>query len=280
MTLFLPCEVAEIDAVRAAHGETILNLWFEGSPAKARFKRERLVDQQLRCCYCRKFYDLIDNDRWDLEHVLCENHYPQFFAMAENLALSCRRCNREKRDQDVYLPQPRPVPALAVVPLESAQYSIPHPRLDDWDKHVRHVNHQIYVGKSKKGRALLKVCKLNKPAVDDAGLTYDSVVATLRLKFFKDQPNRVKQLSDRQVIRRTAQFATNFDDMRAEAAIAGLQKRLAPLAAKALKRTTDTAVGEAGKLVKKLEDGLANKRAKLPSRSLVTYAPSSPKRLK
>jgi len=137
MTQFLESEVLEIEAVRQAVDaalidEVDLNNWFDQSEIKQRFKKARIRDQGIRCCYCKKFIPLTDNDAWDLEHVLCELHYPQFFAVAENLAIACGPCNRAKRDEPVLRPVAIPAPRIAVLPVDPERYSIPHPRFDDW----------------------------------------------------------------------------------------------------------------------------------------------------
>lgn len=230
MTEFLQCEVDEIDAVRAAHGEKILNKWFDQSAAKDRFKKARIKDQRLRCCYCRKFNATIYSNEWDLEHVLCEDIYPQFFAAPGNLSIACKRCNGAKRQTDVYVAPIPPIDPLQALPEQSERYSIPHPRIDLWNDHLSHVNYEIYISKTPKGLELMDVCKLNEPAMKEAGLTRETVVTAMRTNFFKRMGNLVdKNISDDKVITAMSLIIEDSEEMRADAFIVGLERRIKSL---------------------------------------------------
>ncbi|MCA0323059.1 MAG: response regulator transcription factor [Actinobacteria bacterium] len=97
-----------MNAQRAILEEPEFNAWFDKSDIKARIKKAMMHGQRLRCCYCRRFQDTTNNLVWDLEHILCELHYPQFFAVAGNLAIACKQCNNAKKQADVLLPQASP----------------------------------------------------------------------------------------------------------------------------------------------------------------------------
>ena len=103
---FLDCEQAQIDAVAAACTQSELKEWFDQSPIKSRFKKDSMRAQGLRCCYCRRFLDSTNNKLWELEHVLCQDGYPQFLTVEGNLAMACEMCNREKGNKDVLIPKP------------------------------------------------------------------------------------------------------------------------------------------------------------------------------
>ncbi|MGO6810129.1 MULTISPECIES: HNH endonuclease [Rhizobium] len=249
MTEFLQSELDQIEAVRGAHGEEILNKWFDNSLIKDRFKKSRVKDQLLRCCYCRKFNATVYANEWDLEHVLCENRYPQFFAEPVNLAIACKRCNTAKRHADVYAPPARPNTRLQTLPTESERYSIPHPRLDQWNDHLSHVNYQIYTSETSKGLELMAVCKLNEPAITDAGLSREAVVTAVRTKFFSRMGNFVDQrMSDDDVLIATSLFTADLENMRAEAFIVGLDRSIQKLTQRSAKRTAEQAVAEAQSL--------------------------------
>lgn len=252
MTDFLDTEIDEINAVRAALGEEVLNKWFDKSPIKDRFKKARVKDQMLRCCYCRKFNATIYANEWDLEHILCEEIYPQFFATPGNLAIACKRCNGVKRDTDVYAAPARPHLPPQTLPTQSYLYSIPHPRLDDWTEHLSHVNYQIYTSKSSKGLELLEVCKLNEPAINDAGLTREQVVTAVRTNFFDTMGNLVDpHISDDHMLVAVSGFTERLERMRAETFIAGLDVKIRKLGQKAAARTVEQAVATAKALVEK-----------------------------
>lgn len=246
MTEFLASELEELDAVRAAFGEEILAAWFDKSMIKDRFKKTRIKDQLLRCCYCRKFNATVYANEWDLEHILCEKIYPHFFAVSGNLAIACKRCNGAKLHADVYSPPLRPAVRPITLPTQSQRYSIPHPRLDEWKDHLTHVNYQIYTSKTAKGLELMQVCKLNEPAIVEAKLTREDVVTAIRTDFFKHMGNSVDQrMSDDDMLAVTLNIAEGLEDMRARTFIPGLERKLEKLGARAEGRTTDRAVAEA-----------------------------------
>lgn len=249
MTAFFDCEVAEIDAVRAKYGVAILNAWFDKSNIKARFKKARMRDQAFRCCYCRKFDDTTDNDEWDLEHILSEKHYPQFFALADNLALACGRCNREKTDKHVLSEPKVAAPFAGSLPSTSDAYSIVHPRLDDWDVHLRHIEYLVYEHKSDKGGVLMEICKLNKPAMAAVGLSYEGVMVSLRDAYAAIYGAPIERtVADQDVIEKIAIARGAGEHMRGKAALARLETQLARLDKAAAKRTPQIALLEASQL--------------------------------
>ncbi|MBE1208382.1 hypothetical protein [Aminobacter carboxidus] len=256
MIELLQSELAEIAAVRIAVSESNFNSWFDKSGIKARFKKACMQQQRLRCCYCRKFKDTTNNNEWDLEHVLCEQWYPQFFATPGNLAVACKQCNIAKNQADVLLPQPRPDPRLEELPIESHRYSIPHPWIDDWDAFLSHVNYQVYRSDSEKGLALIKLCKLNKIAVEEGGLNYDTVAAAVKTEFFELVDNAIDPPPlDAEVLERVARLTDNLQELQVDARLRALGRTLATLARGAAKRTAEQAVIEAGRIA--CNEGLA-----------------------
>lgn len=245
MTDFLQTELDEIDAVRAALGEKVLNKWFDKSPIKDRFKKARIKDQMLRCCYCRRSNATVYANEWDLEHILCEEIHPQFFTAAGNLAIACKRCNLAKSNADVYAAS-RPHLPLLSLPAHSRMYSIPHPRLDQWTEHLSHVNYQIYTSKTPKGLELMEICKLNDAAIKDAQLSREQVVAAVRTKFFEEMGNIVdNRVSDDVMIVAITGIREKMEDIQAGDLIVGLDRKLQKLGQRAAGRTTAQAVAEA-----------------------------------
>jgi hypothetical protein len=250
MIEFLESEIAEIDAVRAAVDEAAFNSWFDNSEIKARFKKACMMAQRLRCCYCKRFFDTVNNNHWDLEHVLCERDYPQFFATPGNLAVACKDCNNAKSQEDVLRPQPHP--PIADLPTESISYSIPHPCLDQWDSHMRHVNYQIYTSIGDKGTELISVCKLNKRAVELGGLTYDTLVAAIKANYFDLIDNPVDTVPpDDHILAAMARVQDGGEELRIQARLTALSATLAGLDRKAKKRKVETAIAKAEALAAK-----------------------------
>ncbi|MBB5708382.1 hypothetical protein [Sphingopyxis panaciterrulae] len=246
MSRFLDCEIAEMAGVRADVGEEVFNRWFDKSEIKGRLKKVCMDEQGLRCCYCRKFDNTTNNLIWDLEHVLCELYYPQFFASDDNLAVACKRCNNAKKHEDVLRPQPRPDPRIEEVPQQPECYSIPHPRFDAWSDHLSHVNYQIYSSDTDKGVELMRVCKLNEPAVDQAGLDHESVVAAIKTQFFQIVDNAVSAPPpDEEILVRMARGVQNLEDERAAMTLAGLAPKLRALGRKAGRRNMEQSIAEA-----------------------------------
>ncbi|MDR5012600.1 hypothetical protein RGK87_26655 [Agrobacterium fabacearum] len=158
----LESEVREIQRERAGRSQTEFNEWFGKSLVKARLKKACMKAQRFRCCYCMKFTNSDSAKIWDLEHILCESLYPQFYSTLENLAVSCQRCNTIKSQKDVlvsaYGRPPLSVPSI------STDYKIPHPHLTVWSQHLRQTLHILYEGITPEGKELLDCCKLNGDA--------------------------------------------------------------------------------------------------------------------
>ncbi|UGB47236.1 HNH endonuclease [Frateuria edaphi] len=246
---FLACEQTEIDEVGNACSQEDLNAWFDQSEAKARFKKACMYAQQLRCCYCQKYGDSTHSNYWDLEHVLSEDHYPQFFAKEGNLAIACKRCNGAKGNQDVLLPKPTLGHMLPDLPTDPVNYAIPHPRLDSWASCLSHVNYQIYTAKNGKGTELMRVCKLNEPAIKHAGLKYEDVVAAVKSDFFKIVAGAVPPtLADHEILERMAHLTESMENRRRDMLLVPLAKKLDSLSKKAAKRIPGLALMEATQL--------------------------------
>lgn len=251
----LKSEIDELKAVRLAMSEAEFNKWFDKSLIKQRLKKLFMQQQRLRCCYCRKFNDTTNNNIWDLEHILCEQIYPQFFATWENLSIACKACNIAKNQSDILLMPPGVVPPIVEIPSDSARYSIPHPHLDDWASHLSHVNYQIYSSNSSKGTELIQVCKLNKLATEIGGLTHDSVVAAIRVNYFASIGSPVDAaLPSAQIVDRMALARDGQDELRIQTRLIELQRTLGKLERQAGLRSPDNAVAHARAL-------LANKTA-------------------
>lgn len=263
---FLPSEQAAINAVRKSCSQEDLNAWFDQSLVKTRFKKASMQAQELRCCYCQKFGDSTNNNHWDLEHILCEDSYPQFFATDENLVVACKRCNGAKGSQDILLPKPTLGHQLSTLPTNSESYAIPHPRIDSWANCLSHVNYQIYKSKNEKGLELIQVCKLNEPAIKQAGLNYGDVVAATRKNFFDVMGGEVPStLPDEDVLERMARLTEGAENKRRDMLLAPLAKALESLNRKAARNLPGQVVTEAKQLAaarkKKIKAATKKRRA-------------------
>jgi len=170
---YLDCEIDEMVVEQCRLDEAEFNAWFDNSEIKARHKKACMQAQVFRCCYCHRFKETMDGNEWDLEHVLSERDYPQFFAEPLNLTVACKRCNRAKGHEDV-LRAAEPRPPIAV-PDQAKSYTIPHPHLTTWNDHLRHTSHMIYEGLTDEGWELVRCCELNGKAEEAAGVNPGAV---------------------------------------------------------------------------------------------------------
>jgi|GEM_PF-3600040 len=107
----------------------------EDRPVYKKFKTEvknyYRSEQGRRCCYCSVE---IQNDHgtFDAEHILDKSTHPQFMFELNNLAASCRPCNRSKGTQVTLAESVQ----CQTVPVQATDYVIVHPHLDEWDQHL------------------------------------------------------------------------------------------------------------------------------------------------
>ena len=108
----------------------------------------RLVEERAshQCEYC-KLPDNIAFFPHELDHVIPEKHGGE--TSAENLALTCWRCNRHKgTDLGSFDPQ-------------TGEFSfLFHPRTQDWDEHFKEKEVRIN-GLSPEGRTTVRLLQLN-----------------------------------------------------------------------------------------------------------------------
>jgi hypothetical protein len=114
------------------------------------------------------------------------------------------------------------------------------------------VNFQIYLSETEKGLELIRLCKLNKIAVEEGGLTYDSVVTAMRTGFFDLVNNPVDPPPpDAEVVARVARMTDTLHDLQADAQLVALGRTLAKQGRRAARRTPGQAVAEAAQLFSK-----------------------------
>jgi hypothetical protein len=230
----------QLATARNGRTQAEFNQWFDSSPIKAGHKKACMEAQEMRCCYCHKLQDTTNNNLWDLEHVLDESGYPQFFAEPLNLAVACKRCNGAKSNKDVLCPDFERPPAS--LPSEASAYTIPHPWLTVWTSHVKHVDYLVYTGITNEGKTLVNVCGLNKPALEQARLPPDSIETAVATDFFEIMgPHLAGNPSRDAVLRLSAQIIERAEKRRADVHLRALRSRQASGAGRAPSRRRNPA---------------------------------------
>jgi uncharacterized protein (TIGR02646 family) len=113
-------------------------------------------EQGTRCCYCS--IELQGSHRaFDAEHILDKSTHPQLMFELNNLAASCILCNQAKNTKS---PLSDGIVVAATVPSLSADYTIVHPQLDEWDSHLQFddLNRIRPLGPSDKGKNTIGMC--------------------------------------------------------------------------------------------------------------------------
>lgn len=184
----LECDVLEIANQKVGLDVQAFNAWFDSSIIKLYLKKQLILVQGFRCCYCQKITFSCNNRLWDLEHIVSEDSYPEHFSELSNLAISCSACNTAKSNGNVLVAvHPRNTP----LPTRSIDYLIPHPKIDKWSDHVKHTHYLIYEGSTPKGDYLIELCKLMADAAAVVGQTAEAVEQAVALDFFSILPNPI-----------------------------------------------------------------------------------------
>jgi hypothetical protein len=122
---------------------------------RAEIKQYYYSKQLRRCCYCSKEFD---NHAltYDAEHVIDQSTFPQFMFELTNFSAACKMCNGAKSSKNVLIGAIVPL----TVPLASADYTIVHPHLDEWDDflHFDVFSRIIANGANSKGVETIKIC--------------------------------------------------------------------------------------------------------------------------
>ncbi|NUY35958.1 hypothetical protein F0160_37255 [Paraburkholderia sp. JPY303] len=125
---------------------------------KTEVKSHYRSEQGTRCCYCSVEIQN-DHSTFDAEHILDKSTHPQFMFELNNLAASCRPCNRAKSAKVVLADGVQ----CQTVSVESTDYQIVHPHLDEWDHHLMfdELNRIRPKDKSLKGENTINICGIN-----------------------------------------------------------------------------------------------------------------------
>lgn len=186
--------------------------WFDSHPIKSRVKKVCMYQQRLRCCYCMGYTNSTNNNEWDLEHVLSEKDYPQFFAEPLNLAVACKRCNGKKKDKNVLIENY--AKDLTSVPSSADDYTIPHPHLTVWGDHLSHTAFLIYEGKTAQGKNLIEVCELRSEVEEAIGGPIGSIKTAIATSFFARVGPLVPDTNEEEAVRIAAGAGEALEEVR------------------------------------------------------------------
>lgn len=134
------------------------------------FCRDRQGEQ---CCYCRRYTIGEFKMVLDIEHVLPKSKFKHYMFNLNNLSCSCKRCNMDKKKEDIsfYLGSINS-PDLD---FKSETYQLIHPNIDNYYDHIDYyvsiVNEKMLVkyfvkNNSQKGGYTFCYFKLNELEVD------------------------------------------------------------------------------------------------------------------
>lgn len=161
---------------------------------KSEIKEHYYYEQRRLCCYCSM--ELAKSkDSHDAEHVIDKGQHPNFMFEYDNLAISCKPCNRTKGQKAVLVTSGKPT----TVPGNSADYTIVHPHLDEWDEHFAydHFDRVIPLSNSPKGRQTLEVCgiyKLNMARLADKFTKGNKQAEAFFVDFYEESSVEKKRL--------------------------------------------------------------------------------------
>lgn len=127
---------------------------------KSAVKSHFFFHQGRRCCYCCIELTL-DHATFTLDHVIARSIGVQFILAVANMGVSCKPCNTKKTDQPA-LVSSIDVSVLTEVPIESADYILVHPQLDDWDENFKFDGLRRISAKTAKGRWTFAACGIER----------------------------------------------------------------------------------------------------------------------
>ncbi|MEN4920729.1 hypothetical protein ABE485_18810 [Achromobacter spanius] len=140
--------------------------------------------QARRCCYCSKELDKHKRS-YDAEHIISKDSCPHLMFETNNIAASCLQCNGAKYITNVLAGEAKP----DSVPIDSKDYIIVHPHLDEWENHLEFDKFERVVAKpgDRKGSETIRICKiekLNRLRLSDYFLPGDNKLAEKTIEGF------------------------------------------------------------------------------------------------
>nr|WP_272916921.1 HNH endonuclease [Deinococcus xianganensis] len=146
-----------------------------------------LIKQDRTCFYCQRKLTQLSNEDWQIDHIVAIDEDSRHTFTSDNLILSCKWCNRHKKERRVL----SKIGRTDRYSRSSANYKIVHPRLDRYSEHFQIIGGKIYIGLTQKGKTAKEYCNLDRIILDHmTGLDVDNsllVRASLDL-LFSDNP--------------------------------------------------------------------------------------------
>lgn len=125
---------------------------------KKKIKQFYILEQKHQCPYCKQIFHSSNGRMWDIEHVISRSIEKNFMFEPLNLCVSCFDCNNKKSHKLISNSKAR-----KRYPLDPKLYSIIHPHLDDYAKHIMVIKPGFYyVALEYKGEKTIEVCGLNR----------------------------------------------------------------------------------------------------------------------
>jgi uncharacterized protein (TIGR02646 family) len=187
-------------------------------------KNHYFWQQARRCCYC-SFELQNDHSTFDAEHILDQSKHRTYMFEPENMAASCKRCNKKK---SIRSPLSDGVSAANGIPKASGDYKIVHPHLDEWDNHLTFDEFDRIVAIDQKGSETIDLCGISILNVArlcdyfDPSSMQEAEKALRALHVIKSKKKKEEKL---QVLRR---LADDFNLAKAKALVLELESDLLP----------------------------------------------------
>lgn len=157
------------------------NIWDDSNNTsmkkfRTHIRNHYLNEQKLTCFYCKQYIFSENGLHWQVEHILPKSLFPQFLFHPHNLIVICPDCNREKSNQNPHIDGENGRNQINY-PSTSGRFKIVHPFFDDYYQHIDRVSvdhceypeHYFIKALTKKGKATVKMCDLNRFYQDFAG---------------------------------------------------------------------------------------------------------------
>lgn len=149
---------------------------------KKTVKDHFIKSQDYTCAYCRQKIKVSHNGSWDLEHIVSRDENPRWTLETINLCIVCKDCNGEKSNQKILNKK-----ISIKVPTVENYYKIYHPHIDHYNEHITIVSAgEFYLPETKKGRATIKTCGLDRFFLKIAGVGKKSKKNTLLIRKILD----------------------------------------------------------------------------------------------
>lgn len=174
---------------------------------RAEVKSHYYRHQRRCCCYCS--VELHDHKlTYDAEHILDKGDYVEYMFEAANLAAACKLCNGSKSNKSISTSGDR----FLELSIESDDYTIVHPHLDEWHDHLQFddIGRIVVKGASDKGRETIRICgiaALNATRLADEFAVENVKQAETALRVFHEVEDVARKREVLDLLRKLAEHA-------------------------------------------------------------------------